>query len=522
MTGGMVPDGNPGERPVPIAQPRGPRRLRRLAGQAGLLLVLAAVAIPMVRTIYLVKARRSTAALLVRLDRDDPGWRFAQIEAARKVIPDDQNPAMGVKAAFAAIPPGKRQPPRPVGAAAGTGGPQGWEQATMEVAALDPPEQIPARRFAVLRAERDALAPAVALARRLADASEGRYPVKWALNPLETPLPDAQNSRTVARLLALDAAVRGQEGDIDGAIVSCRAALNVGRAIGDEPVAISQLVRIAEVGTALNCLGRSLAQGEASDETLAAVQALLEEESARDLFRIVARGERASLDDLFGRLATGEVKLGRKGERGDPIRHWLYEETIFTYDRKLALAVMTNAVEVAGLPTRQHRLGMARWSQEIDRANGAASPYEKVAYMLVPALDTCAAGHARSQAVLASAVVAVAAERYRLKHGRWPDSPDRLAPWPLRTVPDDPLAEGPLRFVRSGLGLTVYSVGYDGEDDGDFLPEDQRTARSPSRPRRRPHSWEGLDAGFRLWNVSRRRSPPATRSGGPDDGFVGE
>ena len=49
----------------------------------------------------------------------------------------------------------------------------------------------------------------------------------------------------MARLLQADAAIRAHNGDLDGALDSCRAILGAGRSIGDEPFVISQLVRIA-------------------------------------------------------------------------------------------------------------------------------------------------------------------------------------------------------------------------------------------------------------------------------------
>ena len=63
----------------------------------------------------------------------------------------------------------------------------------------------------------------------------------------ETPLPQTLEARVVARLLALDAAMRATDGDFDGALESCRAIFGVGRSIGDEPFLFAQRVRCALV-----------------------------------------------------------------------------------------------------------------------------------------------------------------------------------------------------------------------------------------------------------------------------------
>jgi hypothetical protein len=66
---------------------------------------------------------------------------------------------------------------------------------------------------------------------------------------------------------------------------------------------------------------------------------------------------------------------------------------------------------------------------------------------------------------------ALAAERYRLRHGQWPES---LSDIPPDLLPDawahgpsvDPFDGQPLRYQISDDGLRLYSVGRNGQDDG--------------------------------------------------------
>jgi hypothetical protein len=63
--------------------------------------------------------------------------------------------------------------------------------------------------------------------------------------------------------------------------------------------------------------------------------------------------------------------------------------------------------------------------------------------------------------------VAIAAERYRLKYGQWPDKLETLVPEFLAEVPGDPFnLPNPLRLVRTVDGLVVYSIGLNLRDDG--------------------------------------------------------
>jgi hypothetical protein len=104
----------------------------------------------------------------------------------------------------------------------------------------------------------------------------------------------------------------------------------------------------------------------------------------------------------------------------------------------------------------------------------------------------------RGKGRLRCAVAALAAENYRLKHGRWPDRPEQLVPEFLASWPMDPIDGQPLRWLPRPDGLLIYSIGPDGKDnEGDL-------GRDGSRR-------EDIDVGFQLWNSGKRRQPPAEK-----------
>jgi hypothetical protein len=115
----------------------------------------------------------------------------------------------------------------------------------------------------------------------------------------------------------------------------------------------------------------------------------------------------------------------------------------------------------------------------------------------IPSIRTVARPHVRGHAMLRSAIAGIACERYRLAHQQWPASLDALVQAKLLdAVPEDPFDAKPLRFLRTNGGVTVYSVGLDRIDDHGNI---DRSANINT---------PGLDAGFRLWDVSERRQPP--------------
>ncbi len=150
---------------------------------------------------------------------------------------------------------------------------------------------------------------AVRIARTVADYTRGRHELELGPTLIDTLLPDAQAARNAARILAADAAMRAHGGDLDGAVDSCRALLNTGRSIGDEPFIISQLVRIAIGSVAMKSMRRVLGQGEPSEAALARLQALVADERDQPVLLHGMRGERATLTEVIRRVGAGEVPI---------------------------------------------------------------------------------------------------------------------------------------------------------------------------------------------------------------------
>ncbi len=210
---------------------------------------------------------------LAEMDRAEPGWRLEDIEAAREQIPEDENSARVVVAAAKLLP-------------------KNWPSPDFEelFIHLPPEEQLAPDDFACLKTELDNLDPALKEARKLATMPRGRHCIDYQPLVYETLLPDQSESRPVMWLLVLDAMRYDQEGDANSALTSCRAALNAGRSLGDEPVALSQLIRIACAIKICQVLERVLAQGEPRTDDLASMQHMLRGEDTFPDILIAARG----------------------------------------------------------------------------------------------------------------------------------------------------------------------------------------------------------------------------------------
>ncbi len=496
------------------------RKSRRLFVWLKWILIVCAVLIGLVglitvsvRYAYLSSMRGRTAQVIEKLDKSDPNWRFEAIEAGRKVVPAEVNSATPLLAANRLIP--SRWPQ--ISATVATGAkpsPEAQEQAgrIRELFEQDPFLPLDPKQLEALRAELKALAPVLAEARKVVNKPEGRYEIAWALDPLKTELPHAQKASSTTRLLKLDSIRRVHDGDPNGGLASCRAALNVGRSLGDEPLLITQLVREAIESVSIWSIEHVLAFGEPSEPELAAIQALLEDEEKQPLFRYGIRGERGALNDLYARLASGELEqMGDTEAIPAPIQ-WLYGEAIEVYSQGIILEEMTDAIAIADAPLSEQHGRAEEWGRGIG-SRTTQSTLDRTARLLLPAIQSAVDNYVTSRTRLRTAIVAIAAERYRLKNGRWPETAEALKPWPLSEIPTDPHTNKPLKWKRSGETLVIYSPGLDLVDNGAALEQGPKPARNPSSgPQPKKPQWEGQDIGFRLRDPAARKPPPATES----------
>jgi hypothetical protein len=457
------------------------RRLRTLT-LAVLLLFLAAGAYVFY---FLKSAERQLQKTIAEIDRQDPGWRLEELEARRQAVPPEQNSALLVRTVLAL-----RATPWPA------------QQNQFEGMLRDlvPTIRLHQRDAVALRAEMKKSQHALAEARKLADFPTGRFPIVYSNDGISTLLPDVQETREVAWLLHCDLLLQCEDGDMDKAVAVCRAILNTGRSLNDEPIGVSQLLRLVCRDLALRDIGRTLAQGQPSESSLALLQELLEDEDKQPVFLIMARGERAFTDRLLDAMQTHTAKPSQVGLvfvkrlSGLRIRNVNVNDLLYqlfgsvTRDRAALLDYSSQVVEIAKLPVEEQ-------GQALTQLESALATQPEMVRNLAPSIVKLAQSVRRRQAHLRSAIASVALERYRRAHGSWPDSLATLVPKYLASVPTDPYDAAALRFRRLGDWLVVYSLGPDGEDNGGNIEKNSGAA--------------GTDIGFRLWDVKHRRQPPS-------------
>jgi hypothetical protein len=461
--------------PLPVEKPRRPRLrwLKRIG--KGLLMVAVIIAGRMAWHHF--QATKNLQEALAEMDRAEPGWRLEDIEAAREQVPEEENSARVVVAAATLLP--KNWPPK---------------EFDDLFAKLAPAEQLPPEDFARLKKELADVRPVLLEARKLAGMPRGRHHISYQRNVLDTLLRDQIEGRRISRLLVLDALRHDQEGNLKEALVSCRAALNTARAIGDEPFASSQLIRTAGVVAVCQAVEHTLGQGEPPQEEIIAISKLLAEEDAYADLIVSARGERAVDHGTFDALESGDVSFGQmavgKTEWTDRFYALFYRDNLRD-EHPIMLTLMTRWVAIAQLPSSEQAQVERQFEQEVrDQPQSAI-----LTRLLLPHLTKLGEASRRKHACIRCISAALAAECYRQTHKRWPDSLDQLSPQFLPAVPLDPFDGSPLRYRRIEDGVVIYSLGNDGVDDSGHLDPERMTQT-------------GVDVGYRLWDVSKRRQPP--------------
>lgn len=441
---------------------------------------------------------RQLAAVVDKLDTEDPGWRFEAIEEARAKAapPDAVNPArvvIEVQTPLEKTGWSQHLNDAGIGAAWNTH-PGFWETVSLAKAVTAAGAVPAAAREALFR-------PAVF------NQPAGQFRVEHQDNPFATLLPEIQKAREVFAVLDADGRMAALGGDPDRAVADARAILVATRAVGDEPFLISQLVRMAGASVACRSALQTLAWGE-PNEGLDKLQAELLAEAAHPGYLFALRGERAMMDRMFDGLESG--KLGAKDltylDVQQRVPEALQEAGLRLYrgflpgDRAECLRVFTDFIAAAQLPIHEQKAAIAA-------VKLPPRPPESYRYLVsnlvLPAVDRVHAAHLRTRTDLRTAAVAVACERFRRKAGRWPEKLEEIPKDILPELPTDPGTGGPLGYERTDDGVIVFGVETD----------DRRTPNP-----RNDDPLQGRGRGWRLWDPKARgKTLPA-----PDSEFIPE
>ncbi len=415
------------------------------------------------------------AHLHAHLDATAFPWRFEDLCKEGEVIPDEENSAI-----FAAQIEKKYRlgdVPDPYG--------------TLDlIPTLDPEKNDELREW--MHANRELLQEAI----RLKDFTRGRFPVstEWIEETRFLRIRPVWKVMMAVRMAALGHA-EGQEGT--EACTHLRAFLKTTRIYRQEyDVMVGPAVHHMEIF--MQTVEAVLAKSDPSEASLADLQATVTPLVDDDLREFFFRSHRAFMAKIYEAYCNGSLRnqMIRKGGGSIEVAvhdfvpsayfHQNYAEYMEWLEREKAKNRHTLA-EVFLDPAKQSE----NYSQSLN----------VVGKLMAPKFQVIPSQAAKYLASVRITVAALAAERYRLKHGDWPTSIDDLVKEKLLpNVLEDPYDGKPLRFRRMENELRVYSIGGNLADDQGKLYDP--VTFSPN-----------YDTVFRLFDPTHRRqqAPPKTK-----------
>ena len=465
--------------------PKRPDSRRRLRFWAITILVL--VASPFVYFFYHQwLAHLDLSSAIEELDRIDPGWRLRDMEAKRVVPLDEKNSALMVAAIHRSMP-------------------KSWMKLQLyrEIDDIAPPVRLSSSLADRLRKDLKPLAGMVLQVRKLVEFPSGSYGVSYLNNHIYTFVSAQDCVREVGEMLYVDCWSCIEEGRAEDAFANCHALLNVGRSVGDDPSRICLYLRLNQIHRTVRSLERALAQGTVKPGSLSQLQKALLSEAGENLLLVAMRGERAIYDVTFSSVESRKTPLSsiapaKSGSIWDELPDYFAVARV-KHSHAFMLRWYTQAVEACKLAGDDRIVAFQKLKEESEPILRNPEDHRSLGFAIGLLGLAAHAGdlESRSDAPLVCAAAALAAERFRLDHNRWPKSFAELVSGNyLDTTPLDPYDAKPMRMRSTIDGLVIYSIGPDKKYDGTAL--DDLTKYDPATKR----------IEFRLWNPEFRRQPP--------------
>lgn len=269
--------------------------------------------------------------------------------------------------------------------------------------------------------------------------------------------------RSLTRLYMAAMHLAWHEGDVESAIIAYSRMRGLAHANAQGSLSvIGRLVSTAVDLAATGILRDLLADRVAGEDMLDAFLALHTGESARSPW--------PTIEAVF----EGERFFARDMLQSDGIRVPLKAVNPGAGDRDLGR--LNDRVLEAWALSGQERIDAIRrgsredgWTRDIGMLAGMAAP----AYGAFLSTEIARACHLRA------VTIALAIELYRVREGDLPASLEEIPANMLSPVPVDVVNDAPFRYVLdevSAMGYTLYSVGFDGQDNGAVMADNPSDA----------------------------------------------
>lgn len=332
------------------------------------------------------------------------------------------------------------------------------------------------------------VAPLLDKIEALLQRPDARAPIAYELGyraPLEhfgyfLDLSEAFSARAIAKLAL---------GDPNAAAGDILTDLRLADALRSEPLLISQLVRDAVIGKVLTALDVGISMNAWTEETLAPIQNALESTRSMETLTRALRGERGGGNHVFESLHAGannkdnvfRIVAGASNNAVPPRPLSPPEQAAYLAMfrpgdqalRNRTIQKWIDAIEKDG------DLGIdpAKLYDPAESLDANPFAYQRFHFWILglSSLHDSIVKRLRTQEKITLTLIACALERYRFKHGAYPETLRDLEPEFLTAIPRPVIAGQTFHYEPLGDHFRLWSDGWNQTDEGG---KSERNARN--------------------------------------------
>ncbi len=282
---------------------------------------------------------------------------------------------------------------------------------------------------------------------------------------IELQLPELEQLRHSARLLALQALTRAADGESREALDDVAAIFGIAGHIND-PILISLVVAMSVDRIGAKALEDVFALTTPRPEDLGRLTLDVSASYRRKVHRTCRMEEAAIGLSCFAMLAGEKPMMWVKEFEQIFAPVWLFSSPVWRVfllpdDLAAYRRTMHELQEATARPYPEVRQALEALDQSLRRNRRGL-----LTSLIIPYLNNCVRTAAETDGARQLARLALAVVAYRSKYGKDPDKLDDLVPEYVERVPLDSFDGQPLRLKRGAKELVLYSVGSDLKDDG--------------------------------------------------------
>ncbi|MDP7011798.1 MAG: hypothetical protein QF685_10490 [Verrucomicrobiota bacterium] len=290
-----------------------------------------------------------------------------------------------------------------------------------------------------------------------------RYDIKYEAH-FAALLPHLSPLRNFVKSFTLRALAHQTNDNPEAALADIRMGLFLAESIREEPLLISQLVRIACLQIVLQPVWEGLNEEKWNAEQLAGIEKQLADIDLLEGYRISILGERDLANLAIDRMRDDPKLLGMLLADDNPILKVMPDGWLSHNQRRLnEMHVNFSQRIVATKARRIHPDIAVAFNKELDaRTNRKLPIFDMFSGMLLPAIDKVAIKIGFAQAAVDHARIACLLELHKLEHKEYPAKlADLKAP-----LPNDPYTGKPYVYKPDPKGrYRIYGVGWNQKDD---------------------------------------------------------